>query len=118
VTCYGATVNWDLFEELLLAESELESIAERYKLSTAYLYGLLQLTDMASNVSARPENALWHSWFAYRTRRMIVDRIKGINEDERRRIQHQLAKVIAGGIERYSNAYRIALYKHLYQRRT
>ena len=101
----------------------LNRTAEDHALSTGYLYGLLHLTDMAGKVNQRPENALWHSHFAYRTRRLVETRYKQIdNRDEReaarRRLQAGLAQEIASdGIDRHGDAYKIALFIYLYQQR-
>jgi CRISPR-associated protein Csm1 len=69
----------------------------------------------------RPEHAVWHSQFAYRTARML-ERLPGLRDrsktDERRRLQQRLAQVIAQkGIERFKGSYRIPLFTHLYQTR-
>jgi CRISPR-associated protein Csm1 len=77
---------------------------------------LLNLIDMAEKVGERPENALWHSYFAYRTARML-DRKK--LDKKQREIRHEaLAKEIAhAGIKEHGGNYRIALFCHLYQQR-
>lgn len=123
VTCFGQTVKWPRFDELLQREAGLKRVADDHALSTGYLYGLLHLTDMAGKVHLRPENALWHAHFAYRTRRLVETRFKQIdNRDEReaarRRLQASLAKEIASdGIEQHGGAYKIALFTYLYQQR-
>ncbi|TVR57855.1 MAG: type III-A CRISPR-associated protein Cas10/Csm1, partial [Candidatus Competibacteraceae bacterium] len=127
VCCFGQTVGWNAFTRLLQSRDALEGLARDLKLSTGYLYGLLHLSDMAENLRSgrtgqrgqreiNPENALWHSRFAYRTRRLL-ERQKGLDEAARRRWQQEIAAIIAGGIERYAGAYRIALFAHLYQQR-
>lgn len=122
-TCFGQSVSWTDFDQLMEREAGLKRVAEDHDLSTSYLYGLLHLTDMAGKVKERPENALWHSHFAYRTRRLVETRYKEIdNRDEReaarRRLQAELAKEIASdGIERHGDAYKIALFTYLYQQR-
>lgn len=123
VTCFGQTVTWTRFDQLMEREEALRRAATDHALSTGYLYGLLHLTDMAGKVHERPENALWHSHFAYRTRRLAETRYKQIDnrderEDARRRLQTGLAKEIASdGIERHGDAYKIALFTYLYQQR-
>ncbi|HXH02916.1 MAG TPA: type III-A CRISPR-associated protein Cas10/Csm1 [Candidatus Competibacteraceae bacterium] len=123
VTCYGKAVTWDEFEALMQREEALGRLAAELGLSTGYLYDLLAYTDMAAKVSERPENALWHSRFAYRTRRMLEAKIKGgedprAAEQKRRRLQAELAAEIAhSGIERFGAAYKITLFTHLYQQR-
>ena len=118
VTCYGLdSVDWNDFNDLIDKADKLEELAEKFNLSTGYLYGLLQLTDMQAEVSQKPEKALWHSWFAYRTRRLL-ERIRGLDESQRRDDQNTLAEEIASnGIEKYSQAYKIALFTCLYKRR-
>ena len=78
---------------------------------------------MAAGVGERPENALWHSYFAYRTRRMLETKVRGgedreATERRRRDLQAQLASEIAHqGIETFGAAYKIALFTYLYQQR-
>lgn len=127
VCCFGQTVNWNIYAELLRKGDELEQLACDLKLSSGYLYGLLHLTQMAENLRSgrtdqrgqreqRLENALWHSRFAYRTRRLL-ERQKDLDEAARRRWQQELAAIIAAGIERFAGAYQIALFAYLYQQR-
>ena len=127
ICCFGQTVSWNAFAELLKGRDELERLARDLKLSTGYLYGLLHLIDMAENLRSgradqrgkrekRMENALWHSRFVYRTRRLL-ERQKGMDDATRRRWQQEIAAIIASGIEKFAGAYRIALFAYLYQQR-
>ncbi len=122
VTCFGFAVPWPQFEQLMTREESLGRLSDELKLSTGYLYGLLNLTDMAAD-QTRSENALWHSRFAYRTRRMLEakEKNKGDREEterKRRQWQQELALEIANsGIEQHGAAYKIALFTHLYQQR-
>lgn len=122
VTCFGHAVPWAQFAELMTREAGLARLSAELDLSTGYLYGLLALTDMAAD-TRRPENALWHSRFAYRTRRMLETKIRNegdrdATERRRRSLQQALALEIASlGIEKHGAAYRIALFTHLYQQR-
>lgn len=123
VNCFGQTVSWTAFGELTKLAEDLETKRDELALSTGYLYGLLHLTDMAAQEHKRPENALWHSHFAYRTRRMLETLIKGgedreATERKRRTLQNRLALDVAeNGIKKYRAAYKIALFAYLYQRR-
>ena len=121
VTCFGQTVPWTTFDALDVAGGELTRLAGELGLSTGYLYGLLELIDKAERIHERPENAIWHSQFAYRTVRLLESAVglRGKDkDDERRRLLQQLAQVIAQqGIERFGGAYRIPLFTHLYQAR-
>lgn len=123
VTCFDLAVTWCDFDELITREAELTRLTTEHRLSTGYVYDLLTFTDMAGKVSERPEKAIWHSRFAYQTRRMVETKIKrGESREEierkRRALQEALASEIAcNGIERHGAAYKIALFTHLYQQR-
>ena len=117
VTCYGHSVGWDHFKKLIEQSDDLETMADEIKLSTGYLYNLLRFTDMQAKSSKKPENALWHSWFAYRTRRML-ERIRNLDDKKRQELHSRLADAIAHrGIETYGDAYKIALFTYLYKHR-
>jgi len=123
VTAFGHSVAWTEFDALMARTASLERIAGENGLSTGYLYGLLTFTDMAGDVARRPENALWYSQFAYRTRRLVETRFRDIEDPNRREslrraLQAELAEEIANrGIENHGAAYKIALFTYLYQQR-
>lgn len=129
ICCFGQTVGWSTFSSLLQSRDEIERLASQLELSTGYLYSLLYLSNMAENLlsgrtdrrgqrAINPENALWHSRFAYRTRRLLEQQ-KDMDEAARRRWQQEIAAIVArGGIERFAGAYQIALLAFLYQRRS
>lgn len=122
VDAFGHTVSWPDFDKLMQREAGLTRAADEHALSTSYLYSLLRYTEMAAD-KTRPENALWHSHFAYRTRRLVETRYKDVEgrderEAKRLRLQAELGTEIAGhGIEKHGAAYRIALFTYLYQQR-
>jgi CRISPR-associated protein Csm1 len=128
VTCYGQSVTWEQFRQLMELEADLGRRATDLGLSTGYLYDLLRYTEMAAQAkeyetalkkgkqpSIPVENALWHSRFVYRTWRML-EANKRMSKEARQRLQHELGVEIAGhGINQYGAAYRIALFTRLYQ---
>ena len=117
VTCFNQSMSWDEFSALELRRARLQQLHQEMNLSTGYVYGLLTLINMAEKVNERPENAIWHSYFAYRTVRML-ERNKGLDRDQRKRWQAELAEEIANaGIIRHGGNYRVALFCHLYQQR-
>ncbi|MCB1815215.1 MAG: type III-A CRISPR-associated protein Cas10/Csm1, partial [Candidatus Competibacteraceae bacterium] len=117
VCCYGMTVSWDHFAELMQRLQVLEQVAAEERLSTGYLYGLLRFTEMQERIFECPENAIWHAWFAYRTRRLL-ERNRRLSEQRRQSLQQQLGHEIAPqGIERFGERYKISLFTHLYQQR-
>jgi CRISPR-associated protein Csm1 len=117
VTCFNQRMFWDEFTELAKRRTRLQELNKEMNLSTGYVYGLLNLIDMAEKVHEKPENAIWHSYFAYRTVRML-ERNKYLDKDQRKRRQAELAEEIANaGIIRHRGNYRVALFCHLYQQR-
>lgn len=121
VTCFGQTVSWGDFDKLFTAEhnatEHLEFLREQHALSTAYIYGLLRLTDMAANPD-KPENALWRSQLYYRTHRFIESNRRKSDSDQRKRACMELVTDIGEkGIKQFGGGYRIALHAYLYQHR-
>ncbi|MBF0214036.1 MAG: type III-A CRISPR-associated protein Cas10/Csm1 [Magnetococcales bacterium] len=121
VTCWNRTVSWQKFSRLLAGERELDELVVRLKsehgveMSTAYLYGLLHLCDKAD--SARPEDAIWRSWFTYRSWRFVMDKLR-VNDEERRKVYRELfAGKIGRRISEDRGDYKISLFTYLYQRR-
>jgi len=117
VSCFNQRMFWRDYDALQLRSLRLDELACEFNLSTGYVYGLLSLIDMAEKVREKPENALWHSYFAYRTVRML-ERNKHLDREQRKRRQQELAEEIANaGIIRHGGNYRVALFCHLYQQR-
>jgi CRISPR-associated protein Csm1 len=117
VSCFNQHMFWDEFLALQERRDRLETLTRDLDLSTGYLYGLLNLVDMAEKVKEKPENAIWHSYFAYRTVRLL-ERRRGLTDEQRKRRQQELAHEIAEfGIERHGGNYRVALFSYLYQQR-
>ncbi len=117
VSCFNQAMFWPEFEQLIHQRQEgLQRLIDENELSTGYVYGLLHLIDMQEKVNEKPENALWHSYFAYRTARMLEKKSK--QPEVRKRKQTQLAQEIAQyGIIRHGGNYRVILFCHLYQQR-
>ncbi len=112
---YGERVRWDDWGKVQAAQDQLEMVCQAYDLSTGYVYGLMQLIDLASD-KTNPEHAMWRSRFAYRTRRYVVDKIR---EPERRQHAQTELSVALGeqGINDLGTRYRIALFNHFYRQR-
>jgi CRISPR-associated protein Csm1 len=117
VTCCGQTVPWDRWPELESAASRLEQLHTEVALSTAYVYGLLQFIQMREREQAGDVTAsIWRSRFGYRTRRFVVDRLRGLDEAGRKRRYTELADDIGQrGIRQLGPAYRVAIFNHLYR---
>jgi CRISPR-associated protein Csm1 len=117
VTCFGQTVSWEQWPDLESALDRLDALRCGSALSTGYIYGLLQFVDLrAQEAAGRPEAAIWRSRFKYRTRRFVVDKLKDLDDEGRRRRFTELATDIGDkGITRLGASYRIVLFNHLYQ---
>ncbi len=116
VSCYSQIMFWDEFAELMQQSNHLQKLVEEYELSTGYVYGLLHLIDMASQVKKDPSQSIWHSYFSYRTMRLLES--KKISKDKKSSGLQILANDIAKkGIEDKGDNYRVALFNHLYQQR-
>ena len=117
VSAFGRAVPWERFEQLLAQAETLADKTDNLNLPTGYLYALLGYADMAGRIDERPENALWHSHFAYRTARLL-ERQRGMKPEQRRALHGELAQLIADqGIARHGADYRITLFTLLYQLR-
>ena len=118
LTCFGQTVNWPQFEQLLAAQARFTELTSKLKLSRGYIYGLLELADMRENLRQRPDNALWRSRFHYRTWRML-ERNPNLDHSKRKAFFEELAtEIVREGIEKFRGDYRLVLFSHLYQSRT
>jgi CRISPR-associated protein Csm1 len=117
VTCFGQTVSWEQWPHLEGALDRLGVLRSEVALSSGYIYGLLQFVEKrAEEAAGMPEAAMWRSRFKYRTRRLIVDRLKGLDDEGRRRRFTELAIDIGDkGIDKLGANYRIVLFNHLYQ---
>ncbi len=117
ISCFNQVMFWDEFVALSLRSQRLSELSRELKLSTGYVYGLLNLIDMEEQVDKKPQNAIWHSYFAYRTVRML-ERNKQLDKEQRKRRQVELAEeIVNSGIKRHGGNYRVALFCHLYQER-
>lgn len=119
ITCFGETVPWSGWAALEAALERLNDLrlSNEAGLSGGFVYGLLQFVDMRRREQlGEPEAAMWRSRLAYRTRRFVVDKRKGLDEEGKRRLTAQLIHEIGStGIEKLGAAYRIVLFNHLYQ---
>ncbi|MFZ2124910.1 MAG: type III-A CRISPR-associated protein Cas10/Csm1 [Rhodoferax sp.] len=115
VVVYGERVRWPDWSKVQAAQDQLERVRKSYDLSTGYVYGLMQLIDLA-NDKANPEHAMWRSRFAYRTRRYVVDKIR--EPEKRQRAQTELSVALGEqGINDLGTRYRIPLFNHFYRQR-
>ncbi len=115
---HGQVVLWKEADELMRFEQWLDtplpSQPRFVGLSSAFVYGLLTLAEMAN--SRRPQDALWRSWLAYRVRRNLVGPLH-LSEKEALEAQVALAGTLERVLTTHKVAARIAFENFLYRRR-
>ena len=116
ICCFNQTVSWMQFEKLWTSKMRLKQLSDDYQLSTAYIYGLLNLTQMASDAS-KPENAMWRSKFYYRTQRMVLMDRKLDKQQKQQLAQQLIMDIGEQGINQFKANYLIPLQAYLYQNR-
>lgn len=125
VTCFGYSMGWDEFKQLLDESLWLESTRQRMGLSTGYIYGLLGLAEMADKKNATdPQKAMWRSHLSYRTYRWVSDKRKPEQgespQDYQERIKQEASELTGQLVEklkRYGGSYQLALSTYLYSYR-
>ncbi|MBP9059550.1 MAG: type III-A CRISPR-associated protein Cas10/Csm1 [Rhodoferax sp.] len=111
---FNERVRWPDWGKVQAAQEQLERVRQSYDLSTGYVYGLMQLINLASD-KTNPEHAMWRSRFAYRTRRYVVDKLK---QDIRAIAQRDIAEQLGEkGIAQLGSTFRIPLFNHFYRQR-
>lgn len=125
VTCFGQTMHWDKFNNLLQETEWLESVKQKHQLSTGYVYGLLELADMAdASNKNKPEKSIWRSQLSYRTFRTLTDK-KSESSDETFEERCERVKAesndllckLADKFTAHGKGYHVPLYVHLYTNR-
>lgn len=114
----GETLSWQALEELLAASDNLQKQARDLKLSTGFIYSLLELSNMATDTK-NPESALWRSRLNYRLWRHLQRRdVKdNLNIDPREIHRELMLAIGANGIAKHGKNYRVAVTTHLYLNR-
>lgn len=117
VSVFGESVHWSQMDDLLQACKVLEEQADKYNLSTAYIYALLNMVNMVED-SSKPENSMWRSQLTYKTWRTLQQKQKGKSREQILSDQQNLMKVLgAQGLEKWRGNYRVVIQTYLYQYR-
>ena len=115
VSLYGETVAWTAWDTLTQIAVRIAELQENYRLSTAYLYSLLHLTELATREQRGDIMAsIWRSRLYYQTRR-LVSRQKHITAKDN--AYQQLGSDLARYIAEQLGRFRIPLTNHFYQQR-
>lgn len=113
---HGATISWADWAKVEELSEAVTSHVGADQLSSKYVYGLLQLSEMAAD-SSRPENARWRSRLYYQTRRFFEARPDVKKEDREERAMALIDTVGVQGIGHDPAALRVALIEHIYRNR-
>lgn len=122
VTCFGYSLSWQEFNQLLIEAAWLKEISRSKGLSTGFVYGLLDLAKMADPTNAaNPQMARWRSYLSYRTFRWINDNARQAanenREDFQQRVQAEASQLTAQLVEKlkqYGASYQLAISTFLY----
>ncbi|MEN9945806.1 MAG: hypothetical protein RLZZ293_192 [Pseudomonadota bacterium] len=111
VNIFDVSCTWKEYNDLLDKSSQITNF--NTQLSTSYIYGMLELCDMAAISDKDPSQAIWHSYFTYRTHRLYA------NNDEQKlnKVAENLALLFGENIKQYTNKFKISLTHYLYQQR-
>lgn len=129
ITCFDRTVTWEVFDALMRHSEFLQTLKDgtnpnldNKPISSTFIYGLLELANMAQQEAVFPQAAMWRSYLWYRITGM-VDRLNFENLskpetlDARKRIVTFLNGKLAEAINTYKQDYNIALFSHIYLNR-
>lgn len=118
VHCLQHTMSWNSFGKTLQACKQLNDWQQHYKLSTGFLYALLQWSDMATAEKKLPTQAIWRSQVSYRVfRHLESDKNYKHNRDLLLTHSRQLTADIGEKISSLQQGYRVAVTTHLYRYR-
>lgn len=118
VTCFGETVAWSEWPKLEEALVTLDRLIDDADLSHGYVYRLLHFVDMHKRERCgSAEAAIWRARLNYATRRFVVDKQRGLKDEERQPRFTEIVTPIANAIDNLGSAYRIPLFNHLYRMR-
>lgn len=116
VTCFGQTVSFNDYKNLLERERQLSEFAKKYDLSIGYVYSLPALCDMAQKAKAGDFiAAAWRSKLVYKTVRFIET--SHIADEDKQNVSAEISTEIGNAVSEYTSNYKIALFTWLYQQR-
>ena len=117
VCCFGQTVSFNDYKELLKEADTLDELSARYGLSIGYAYSLQELCEQALKASNGDfESAIWRSKLVYKTVRLVAQN-KNIKQEDKEAVATLITELIGDAIAKYTSNYKIALYTWLYQQR-
>lgn len=118
VCCFGQTVSFADYDNLMALEHRLADMKTEYGLSIGYIYGLQTLCDQAEEAEKGKNlaNAMWRSKLVYKTVR-FAEMSKEIKAEDKQIAADTISEEIGNYIGKYKTNYKIALFTWLYQQR-
>lgn len=118
VCCFGQTVSFADYDNLMTLEHRLDDMKAKYNLSIGYVYNLQTLCDQAQEAKKGKNlsNAMWRSRLVYKTVR-FVETLKDFDTEQKQVLADTIAKEIGHAIAKHKTDYKIALFTWLYQQR-
>lgn len=116
VSIYGQCISWAKWDDLQAIEAELERSADIYDLSTAYLYSLFDLIELAGRTDD-PRASIWRSRLYYKTTRAMEAAAKRRSAVDPKRAATDLIGFLSRAIETHRGALRIPLSNLFYRMR-
>ncbi len=118
IHCLGQTFSWNEFSYISQACNKLKDWQDDYKLSTGFLYALLQWSDMVAEEKKHPEKAIWRSQVHYRVFRHLGSQSEYKNNRQLLAVKSQTFSTEIGRmISILQQGYRVAVTTHLYRYR-
>ncbi|MBK8972716.1 MAG: type III-A CRISPR-associated protein Cas10/Csm1 [Hahellaceae bacterium] len=122
ITLLGESLHWADLTILLDLRERLASFDETLRFPTAFLYSLLQISEMAEKArgqGALPHATLWRSKLAYMLRRYAERHRNRLDSQEIKteELTMKLIQFFEQPIREHGGRYRLPLTLHLYQER-
>jgi len=117
---FGVADSWKKWRALEEAEESLAGLADKYGLSTGFIYNLIGLLEMSLEAERKPEAAMWRSRLAYDTARHLERRRRkeGGGGQSRQEAQAEIVERLGHkGLAELKETFRIPLFNHLYKQR-
>lgn len=124
VSVYGQVMPWSELAPIIDCAGLINHLREHEgaPLSTAYLYGLLELADMAGVAHIKPEAGLWRSYLTYRTQRNVGDKVMKRPEESKeeyharkQKLAGMVLEILTRQLQTHQSRFKVAVHHLLYQ---
>jgi len=113
VRVFNNTVKFNNFLTLMNKAQTFKEQKEKFKISTGFIYSLIELSNMKENDNKKIENTLWLSKLRYMGYRNLVNKVN----KEQKKGAEDLVTQIGEDIKQFAKSYEIVIFKNLYEER-